>query len=377
MTKAHVLPYHSPMGSVLAILLMLLQTDASFAISFDCVQDSERTSHEFMPNCQGTEHLPDGRMIPFRTNALGLRAKDYSARPAKGVLRILFLGPSSAVSFTSDIGLVPSMERSLNELAKKDKRFLRKYKRIEVISAAEAGFTLVHSYIRMSQLLAAYNPHLVMLTQIYSGSALQQVFDHSVSEKDPDTGLARRLPPPQHFWPLPKDMEHKVWQWSRANELRVWVAGVRLALIKWREKLFGGEESVFLRVHKNYLSAIKKRAEEHGAKFIFLTQEALRGNLVESYERSLQFDSWYKPEWIAAKFAPWSHLKDAEAPELREWMEKEFPVVNIAMAVRAGWRPSYGQVNDYHPAPEGAHFLGRTYAHGAYPVIKEVLGLKK
>lgn len=365
------------MKQILLTFLLLFTSENAIAVSFDCVRDSDRTSHEFVPNCQGMEHLPDGKQIPFRTNALGLRAKDYSAKPAKGVLRVLLLGPSGAVSFTNEIGVGPAMEKTLNDLAKRDKRFRRKFQKIEVIPAAESGFTLVHTYIRMSELLAAYSPHLVMLTQTYGGTALQQAFDHSVSEKDPSTGLARRLGPPLHFWPLPKNLEHKVWQWSRANELRVWVAGFRLSLVKWKERLFGDSESVFLRVHKSYLAGIKKRAEEHGAKFLFLTQESLRENLEANYERSLEFNSWYKPEWIAAKFAPWSHLKDEEAPALKEWMSKEFPVVNIAVALKAGWRPYYGQINDYHPSPEGAQFIGRTYAQSAFPTIKEILGVGK
>lgn len=279
-----------------------------------------------------------------------------------------------SVNLSDKIGIVPTFEAELNKIAAKDALFRRRFKRIEVIPGAESGFTPVQTYIRLPQLLATYHPHLVLLQQSYSAFALQQTFDHFSSERiDPKTGLSEAIGLPQHFWPIPRSMNGYLWRLERANELRVKVLGLRLALLKWRLRFFGGKDSEYVRIHKAYLDGIRDRSKAAGAEFMSLNVERLGDGIERRFYESMKGNTWYKPEWVATKFASWPHARDVDGPPLEAYMKEKLNTVSMAEALWKGWKPEYNLPGDLHPSVPGMEHIGRVSASQAYPMINKLL----
>ena len=128
----------------------------------------------------------------------------------------------------------------------------------------------------------------------------------------------------QHFWPLPRSWEGKIWTYSWANKARTLSVGFRLALLKTKLRLLGFfapnkyKNGPTMTFYEKYLTALQNKVETKNSAF-FVLYAVARDNLNSSQtlekEENPNIVAWYDPEWVASLFAPWSQLtkKDREA----------------------------------------------------------------
>jgi hypothetical protein len=91
----------------------------SLSISgFDCIREDERLIYSNIPNCKGVDDRPGFGTLPFQTNTLGLREKEFSSKAPKGTFRILLLGASDYLNLSDSEGILPRLHSILQKKAK-------------------------------------------------------------------------------------------------------------------------------------------------------------------------------------------------------------------------------------------------------------------
>lgn len=123
-----------------------------------CITVPPGREHRAKPGCAGISTV--GQMsAPMSFNSLGLRDKEYSAKPPKGVFRILMLGSSTALGVAV---------KEQNTLPRQLESVLRERKtKIEVINGATVGYCAIQTALRLRELLDAYHPSLVLFDYPY------------------------------------------------------------------------------------------------------------------------------------------------------------------------------------------------------------------
>jgi hypothetical protein len=122
-------------------------------IVFVCTSGDSMLGHIHTPNCSGYGERA-GRRVLMSYNDLGLRDKDYPARPAPGVVRLLAAGGSVLTGSGLEEKDSPprALERSLRRLGLK----------AEVIDASGEGYTGWQNAVLLPQYLDAYSPRAVV-----------------------------------------------------------------------------------------------------------------------------------------------------------------------------------------------------------------------
>jgi hypothetical protein len=357
-------------------VLIVLHAPAAFAVQEGCVGPSSLTGHEFFPNCSAVNRTPDGKVWPFTTNDVGLIAVgNYPAVPAKGTLRLLVVGPSDLVNLSPTVGIVPTLETRLRKL------LLHRgfpYRKLEVVNGAESGFTAVQTYLRLPQLMARYHPAAVLFLHTFRGMALQQVDDHYSSTAFDAYGLSKAMRNTGAFWLLPESLAPWIWAHVKsAPRLRVQLLGLRLAMYKLAIRLGFGRYaphegfSPYAYLHLAYVGGISREAEAGGAKFFLLNSETTSFDPEREFAELQKMNSWYKPEWVAGKLAPWPHLRLDEARRVYGRLEREYTFVHLeGFSVYSSLR----YANDYHPNELGMRMLGNRYAEAIAPALRAAFG---
>lgn len=106
-----------------------------------------------LPNCSGWT-VRAGRRVEMRYNSMSIRDKDYPARPAPGVSRILMIGGS----LVDGVGLA---EKDI-PARKLEGELTRRGLRVEVINAAGEGYSSWQNAVQLRGLATAYSPHVVV-----------------------------------------------------------------------------------------------------------------------------------------------------------------------------------------------------------------------
>ncbi|MBI3552416.1 MAG: hypothetical protein HY077_07845 [Elusimicrobia bacterium] len=118
-----------------------------------CVEPNPLTGHVRKAHCAGWASR-SGRRVWYSYNGLGLRDKDYPARPAPGVLRIL--AADGSILAGSGLKEKDSPARALERALKG--RGLR----VEVINAAGSGYAVWQNAVWLKRYLKAYSPRVVL-----------------------------------------------------------------------------------------------------------------------------------------------------------------------------------------------------------------------
>lgn len=139
-----------------ASLLFLVGSAPALAeeSAFPCFSPDERLIHKVIPGCEG-ESERFGRKVKMHYNSKGLRDRDYSSHPEKGILRILAIGPAYLVG--------PGLDQDKTPIESVKTEFGKLWKRpFEIINGATEGYFSIQSAIHLRELLDAYHPHLVV-----------------------------------------------------------------------------------------------------------------------------------------------------------------------------------------------------------------------
>lgn len=106
----------------------------------------------------------------WKSNTQGLRDKDYPPRPAKGVVRVLVIGPMefNRPNEPLELTAVKRFERQLNEE--------NTGTRYEVINGSLWNYSLLEYSIKLGDLLAAYHPHFVVYAMGRQSTAKDYAF---------------------------------------------------------------------------------------------------------------------------------------------------------------------------------------------------------
>lgn len=317
----------------LGILCWLLWPSGARATSFECVQRDTIVKYRFVPRCEGTGVLSDNSHYQFRTNAEGLKTKDYPPRAAKGVMRLMLLGDS----FTTDVGehgIGAELQRQLEKSVPG--------RRVEVVNASVPGYNIVQLYLVFPQMMAAYSPRVVMLNSMFSTWWLSVAVDEAEAFEHGPDGLVKQLGYSRDFWPLPASWSSFVWQYLHrpidSMRLRALLQGMRMLVWKggfWLRSFYTAPEVLAEEVyetHLKYYRAMKKMTEATGGTFLVAnvidrTLEAQR-----KYPRSPPF-IWYQPDSYANQLKL-SIFPDDVVERFTERLRKDFVVVDISDEAR-------------------------------------------
>lgn len=118
-----------------------------------CDRPDAELGHSYAPGCSGWRVWAGSRAW-MSYNSLGLRDKDYAARPAPGVVRVLATGGSiiTGSGLAESEAPARALERGLRG------RGLRS----EVVNAASEGYTGRQNAVALKALLKAYSPQAVV-----------------------------------------------------------------------------------------------------------------------------------------------------------------------------------------------------------------------
>jgi hypothetical protein len=378
------------MKLLFSILLLLAAGAEAQARDRDCVEFDWQKGHRFIPGCSGSTVMPDGQQIEFTMNQMGLRDKDYSPSPPRNTFRILFMGPSLAVNYGPESGVVPGLEAELERILRADRQspFARSYRRIEVIAAAESGYTVIQSHLRLQELLNAYKPHLVLFLDTFGGISLQVLFDHvTAMGRHPQTGLVSFYGPKSMFWPLPESWNWRIWRYSWAWQAHIFSVALRQAILKYHLRFFPSRicgklpegASCTVDLYFAYLESMRQQSEMAGVPFAVLWQSRYLRDQNRTQEPpenqvSRKIVAWYKPEWVAGFLAPWEHLTLDDEKRYVELLESGLvPSVNIGPEF---WEARKGSARlnpeEYHLEEPYANRLGAEIAPKIYERLLEL-----
>ena len=147
----------SVLAAALALYLILSPRrdvyDASQVFTPCLEVPGDGSEHRAKANCRGVSRI-GSRHAEMRFNEAGLRDRDYNAKPAKGVYRVLVLGSSNMLGPGIEEGATfpRRLEQSLRALGKK----------AEVINGGMVGYCTAQSSFRLRELLERYSPQLVL-----------------------------------------------------------------------------------------------------------------------------------------------------------------------------------------------------------------------
>lgn len=333
---------------ILALVLPLGPTSVGHAAQIEaqksqyCTYMDATLGHRYFPNCKGIAlHPGQQKLSSFTTNKMALRDRDYSERPGKGVYRILYVGASNAVSFNSEVGLAPEIRRSLNSHLFSRKPPSGRFTKIELISAAEEGYTIVQTYLRIDELLNAYKPHLVILDDTFEFMLPKAIFDHANSEVD-ENGMALQMgiqdpAPSWHGHPLGRRLGFKNLTYFSSLYLGLKISLIKAAyfiyppLVCEKEIARGCVSDIYF----SYLEGIKEKAHKRSAEFLVLFHVS---DFFDSYRKGLSV--WYDTGWIQDKIFPKSFIGTAERDRFRKLLEKS-GANSIDLSAEYSW--AYGQ----------------------------------
>ena len=292
--------------------------------SWGCAKGDELLGFRFLPNCSGVDEYLISDPVFFRTNALGLKDKDYSPKPAKRVFRILFLGGSGGVNLTDGRGFVPSFEATFNEKLKKIAGN-KPFDRIEVVNGSENAYHVVRTLLRYKELGDAYSPHLVIWVDFYGVLKMEEFLDHITSKQKNAEGLATRIGYQPDFWPFPESWNGTIWGkygdkaapfyfFSRA--LRVSIAKTGL-LLRPGKHCDSKEVNCAMHWHFLYLKALQELVEKGGSKFV-----AMFGSAAHNNDSAMAAaTTWTSPEIITRKLTPWEPMSQKDYEYYYKWMK--------------------------------------------------------
>lgn len=340
----------------LAVLWVLLFASLGEAAPFyDCIEPSSTLEYVFRQSCEGKDRDYLGREDAIRTNSLRIRAPEPDALP-KGLKRILFFAPAMGIEAGGRMGIPSSLEKELN--AGKQKYV--------VINASMPGYRLVHEYLRLPELLAAYQPDLVVVFHGLQSPALAQAADHLFADKG-ENGLATSLGDYPAFWPIPLFLEGRLRSLLGKHAYGVdnFCQGVRLSLVKLAVRMgfFKGEEgySFYVWNQLRYLRALRDLSQKSGAKFFVVNREKLEEDPAVHFGRVKSLAEPIRPDFRANRWLTWPHLTPVDLPAYRDALEREFSYVHARKVMnpdvwlfeKDGQTPTEGGAKEFGKAIAG------------------------
>lgn len=304
-----------------------------------------------VPYCSGISRQGD-KDYRVSFNGLGLRDRDYPARPPEGVKRVLFLGGS--VAFGGALEEEDTPARLLE--AELEKRLGLE---VEVINGAGEGYLTWQNAARLDELLDAYSPDLVVYhlqgRTVFQEMSWEKLVTSSVS------GDPIRLRPVQDLLP----------EWVRPlARLRIipWLAMVFLeqrARIQVDRELTGlPQEEIaetVLRPTLRILGSMKRKSGAKGACFVSVAGDLTIGSAMIVRKRGMRF--------IVANFVLDRLLSRIEIPGSQvEQIVKQtgFKVIRFdETAVPVGAAAE----GDYHWTPETSRRFATQSAARLAPIL--------
>ena len=292
---------------------------------------------------------------------MGLRDRDYPPFPKKGAFRILYLGASNMMDFTTESGVAPAVRRVMNYLLKTGgaKGYLQKYESIEVISGAEGGYHLINSFLRADELLAAYHPNLVVLEDTFELLFAKEMYDHKMSQERKN-GLATKLGKPSYSWPLSEEIV-----WSLPGTLPTYLTSTMLGLkILWMKLKYFFTYSDFcespnpnclVNIHMAYLEAFSAKVKNAGSNLL------VTFNSVTSDEESMRkYIGWNDPGFVSERLLHLAFLGIEQKIFYRQKMEGwGASALDVTDLYRGAFnRQAQVNINDPHYNEETANWLG-------------------
>lgn len=351
------------LGMVLSGMLFSLS-------SWACARGDELLGFRFLPNCSGVDEFLISEPVFFRTNALGLKDKDYSPKPAKKVFRILFLGGSAGVNLTDARGFVPSFEATFNEKLKK-MAGNKPFDRIEIVNGSENAYHTVRTFLRYPELGAAYKPHVVIWVDFYGGLKMEEFLDHLTSKEKNADGLAKKIGYQPDFWPLPESWNGKIWgkYGDSASSYYFFSRALRAAKTKVGLLLRPGKHcdskdfSCPVYWHLRYLKALQESVEKGGSKFV-----AMFGAAKHNTDSALLISTpWRAPETIVRKLTPWDPLNKKDYDSYYDWLKAYPNGLDISEQTEAAIvRHNFSKNPLLHMSLENVEQMGREVAEKTF-----------
>lgn len=341
----------------------------------DCLGNSEgarddgKLGHRFQENCAGVTYLENGEVVPFTSNRMGLRDKDYERQAAGDVFRILLIGASQEMNHSNMSGFGFAFEKRLNELLRGGAR--KKIKKIEVINGSERAYNTLRSYLRQSELLSEYSPNLVIYVDPFLDLFLEEYFDHYRATGRDREGIVSFMGPYGRFWPIPERATARLWGWPFSIKLFHISAVVRMTLLLYGQEIFGGfvdcptsRGNCLLHWHMQYLNRIEKLISSYRAELLFVFGRRIR----EDFPLELKAD--YLPSYWAERLFPLPVLSSGEIERYLVYMRQKENAWEMAKEMQAIYEESYRRVLDLHPPEKEANLLGKIMAEHLFPRIK-------
>ncbi|MGZ3668275.1 MAG: SGNH/GDSL hydrolase family protein [Bdellovibrionota bacterium] len=171
-----------------------------------CMSSDPLTGWGPVAGCQ-VQATRGGHPFSLRFNKQSLRGPDYSAKPARGTVRILLVG--------SSMYLGPGIGEEFTPAALLEKELRARGRKVEVINASEEGYTVMQLALKLDQWTKAYAPDLVLLN--LNGPTF--MIDQILASISPSNG--RIIPETVNIEPtrvLPSAVQS--WFWNKPARLR-------------------------------------------------------------------------------------------------------------------------------------------------------------
>lgn len=227
-----------------------------------CWQPHPELAYQFRPLCR--ENLVRaGKPYSMAFNSMGLRDKEYSAKPRKGWSRILILGSSRMAA--------PGLPETATPARLLEAQLRKKHPRVEVINAGVEGYKSSHSAVLLGQLLERYSPtHVIFSTEVTGTVMHDLMLQMEIARNEAGTpvqiqtqlgGLLQRYPSLREW--VQVDYER------RFSRLMALVYGGYGLYQSWRCKLFSGDFSgCMISTTVDMVRSMRQSAERSGAKFL-------------------------------------------------------------------------------------------------------------
>lgn len=253
------------------------------------------------PFCKSLAQSVDGQEFSIQLNSAGLWEREFSPRPAKGVLRILLIGDSWLVPHAENAAIGPMLEKMLLP------------RKVELVNGAANGFSLVQSYLLLPELLLKYKPGLVVFLLSPHTNMLNTFFHHEIGQK---AEFVTQLSALQKFWLVPDFLQEKLWAQKYAMRLYLYSTALHELFLTLKDKVTGGER--MLDSYVKYTAEMARLAEATGAKTLGLRMDWLPKPGQGKKGRPLLS---YKSESIADSLWPWPLLTTKHSDEVFRRLE--------------------------------------------------------
>jgi hypothetical protein len=315
-------------------------------VTIPCVQGHPLVGHWRQPHCSGWATRA-GRRVLMTYNSLGLRDKDYPARPAPGVLRVLATGGSVVAGSGLQVDDTPVrvIERTLRSEGLK----------AEVIDAAVDGYSGWENAVRLPEYLKAYSPQAV----IYHFSSRNVVTDLSLwSDLRKDGGRVVAQDVRFYRW-MPRPLRTALRRGPLGFLLYTYVEQWNRIFASWRIALIGGRAKKLDELLLPTLFEFRQMREEcrsAGARFYILYgDEEVNAD---------QYVLAMRPP-LLVRFAQWFWVRQFrfDGAEVEKRLKAEgFEVLSVAEQEAALDSPSNRLPGDYHWNEGGARLFGEAAA---------------